>query len=284
MDICLAYDGSINGDWVARHAIRLAVGDPAQRLRVLHVETAELSSQALADKVAAIQLIAARSGVTAELEICPMHDGVVGGLVEYLGRDPNVLMVAGMRAQGGRRGFLAGTISSRLLNDTHFDVVSYRVVQPGGLGMSRRLLMPLAGHRPGHRAAIRLLALLAHDLEKLRMLHVVEVPTRRMRRMTAPDASQLRHRASAYLQAIENELRGHAAAAEVAIESAVRISDDWSRETIIDAAQQKVDLIALEASRLSLQRGFRYGDPFETLLRDAPCDVAIYRSGAQNGG
>lgn len=287
MSVYLAYDGSINGDWVARYAIRLAAGEHARgkprALRVLHVETAEGGDAALAEKFANIRLIAGKAGVAAEFEICPMRDGVVGGLVAHLGQSPEALLVAGVRAQGGRRGFLAGTVSWQLLQDTNFDVAAYRVVQPGTLGVVRRLLMPMAGHKPGHRAAAKLLRLMAHDLDALRLLHVVELATQKLRRMGAADAGAARRRAIAFLHEIEQNLRHDPAIGNVGLETAVRISDDWAREAIIDAAQQNSDLIALEASRLSLERGFRYGDPFETLLRDAPCDVAIFRGGAHNG-
>jgi nucleotide-binding universal stress UspA family protein len=283
MSVCLAYDGSINGDWVARYAVRLAAGDAARLLRVLHVETASFGSAALAEKFDNIRLIASKAGVGVEVEICPMHDGVVGGLVAHLGSDPEVVMVAGVRAQGGRRGFLSGTVSWQLLKDTNFDVIAFRVVQPGTLGVVRRLLMPIAGHEPGHRAAVTMLDLMAHDLDSLRLLHVVELPANKLRRLRAPEAAALRHKAGAYLQGMEEVLHADPVIGDVKLEAAVRVSDDWGRETIIDAAQQDTDLICLEASRLSLERGFRYGDPFETLLRNAPCDVAIYRGGAQNG-
>jgi nucleotide-binding universal stress UspA family protein len=284
MSICLAYDGSVNGDWVARHAVRLAAGEASQRLRIVHVETAEIAAARLAGKFDNIRLIAARAGVEVDVEICAMKEGVVGGLVEHLAGDPDVLVIAGVRAQGGRRGFLADTVSWQLLKDTTFDVVAYRVVQPGTLGVVRRLLLPLAGHSAGHRAAARMLGLLAHDLRTARLLNIVELPAQRLRGLTAPEAAALRHRATAFLEGIESGLGEVPALEGLRLEAAARISDDWSREVIIDAAQQKSDLIALEASRQSLERGFRYGDPFESLLRDAPCDVAIYRSGANHGG
>ncbi|MBT6093311.1 MAG: universal stress protein [Rhodospirillaceae bacterium] len=284
MSVCLAYDGSVNGDWVARYAVRLAAGHPDRRLRILHVETAEFVTADLSEKLTNIRLIAEMAGVESKVEICAMRDGVVGGLVDHLKTDPDVLLVAGVRVQGGRRGFLAGTISWQLLRDTSFDVVAFRVVQPGALGVVRRLLMPVAGHKPGHQTAIAMLDLVAHDLQDLRLMHVVELPTQKLRRLQAPEAEALRHRAAAYLREIERNMRVDPLLAGVALETAVRISDDWARETIIDGAQQNADLICLEASRLSLERGFRYGDPFETLLRDASSDVAIYRGGAQNGG
>ncbi len=283
MSVCLAYDGSTNADWVAHYAVRLAAGHPDRKLRILHVETAEFPTAQLSDKLANIGIIAEKAGVAAEVEICPMRDGVVGGLIDHVGEDPTALMVCGVRVRGGRRGFLEDTVTWQLLRDTSFDVVAFRVVQPGGLGVVRRLLMPVAGHKPGHRAAIKVLELMANYLKELRLLHVVELPAPKLRRLQAPNAEALRLQATAYLREIEDNLRADPVLQGVSLETAVRISDDWAREAIIDGAQQHADLICIEAARSSLEKGFRYGDPFETLLRDGASDVAIYRGGVHNG-
>lgn len=284
MTVCLACDGSVNGDWIARFAVRLAAGAADKRLRILHVETAELAAAELARKVDNIQFVADRAGVDAELEIVPMRDGVVGGLVQHLGSAPTTIMVCGVRVRGGRRGFLTNTVSWQLLRDTHFDVVALRVVQPGALGVVRRLLMPVAGHRPGRRTAQKLLELMAHDLERLRLLYVVEQPAPKLRRMDAAAAEAARRHGAAALADLEAALRDDPVLDGVRLETGVRIADDWAREAVIDAAQHHSDMICLEASRDSLARGFRYSDPFETMLRDAVCDTAIYRGGVANGG
>lgn len=282
MTIFLAYDGSINGDWIARYAIRLAAGDDEKKLRVLHVETAELVTADLAEKFANIRLIAEKAGVAAEVQICPMRHGVAGGLLEHLSSMSDALLVCGARARGGRRGFMGGTVASELLRDTSFDVIAIRVVQPGALGVVRRLLLPMAGHRPSRSAAVELLRALSHDLRQVRLLHVVEKPLRQLRRMEAEKAGAIRRSAGRVLQRVARYIRDETAGADLPIETAIRLSEDWARETLIDAAQQQSDLICLEASRHSLEQGFKFGDPFETLLREAPCDVALYRGGARH--
>ncbi len=282
MSVCLAYDGTINGDWVARYAVRLAVGHPDRQLRILHVETAEFVTAELSEKLDNIKLVAAKAGVAAEVEICSMRRGVAGGLLEHLGTTPDALLVCGARARGGRRGFMGGTVASELLRDPSFDVIAFRVVQPGSLGVVRHLLMPMAGHKLSRSAAVELLRVLSHDLRQVRLLHVVEKPLRQLRHMRADQAGALRRSADRVLQRVARFIREEAESGELPIEAAIRISDDWARETLIDAAQQQSDLICLEASRHSLEKGFRYGDPFETVLREAPCDVALYRGGAHH--
>ena len=151
MTICLTYDGSVNGDWIAHYAVALAAADAAsgRRLRVLHVETTDISGPPLAAKFDNIRRLCARAGIEAEIEILPMRDGVFGGLRAALPGDPETLVVCGLRAKGGRRGFLHGTVSERLLNAGQGTVVALRVVQPGLLGVVRRLLLPVAGKLPG---------------------------------------------------------------------------------------------------------------------------------------
>lgn len=279
MTICLTYDGSVNGDWIAHYAVALAAADAAssRRLRVLHVETTDISGPPLAAKFDNIRRLCARAGIEAEIEILPMRDGVFGGLRAALPGDPETLVVCGLRAKGGRRGFLHGTVSERLLNAGQGTVVALRVVQPGLLGVVRRLLLPVAGKLPGRRSGHRLLNLLAQGLSDLHLLHVVEVSTAAFRRLDAERAGALRHAGQAHLDREAAEITAGIDLAHVRRDAAVKVSDDWVREVLIDAARLRADLIALEAPRASLARRITFGDPLEVILRDAPCDVAVYR-------
>ncbi len=277
MPIYLAYDGSVNGDWIAHYAVNFAAYRPQRCLQVLHVETTNISGSALAAKFDYIKQIAEHAGVNAKIEICPMRHGAFGGLIDRLPKGRDTKVICGVRAQGGRRGVLAGTVSEQLLNDQKFNVVAIRVVQPGLLGVARRLLMPMAGHRPGVQSARTLLELVAPSLTELRLLHVIELSKRKLHALDATKAGALRYQAQAYLEKVERDLTGGIDLDGVHIDSDARISDDWSREILIDAGHARADMLALEAPRTSLLDRFRYSDPLEVILRDTPCDVAIYR-------
>ncbi len=56
MSVCLAYDGSVNGDWVARYVVKQFAGHLERRLGVSHVETTELVIAELAHNFAGIRL------------------------------------------------------------------------------------------------------------------------------------------------------------------------------------------------------------------------------------
>lgn len=49
--IYLAYDGSINGDWVARYAIRLTGNTPARQLTLLHIDDKTIPAARLTAKL-----------------------------------------------------------------------------------------------------------------------------------------------------------------------------------------------------------------------------------------
>lgn len=277
MPVYLAYDGSVNGDWIARYALRMAARAGEPRLRVLYVEDVSISAPALSGKFANIESVAAALGVAVDIEICPMHHGVFGGLVARLPEGGDTLVVCGLRVHGGRRGIFKGTISEKLLGHRRFEVVAIRVVNPGALGVAQSLLLPIAGDRRGLNAATALVRLLGDDVRVCRLLHVVGIGLLRLRRLDAGDVGKLRHRGLEYIHRIEEKFRAAIADPRFFIDAAVRVSDDWEQEVIIDAGAHKVDLIVIEAPTRRFGGGRIFGDPVERILRDAPCDVAIYR-------
>jgi len=139
MSVFLAYDGSLNGDWIARYALHLAKGSESRQLTVLHVEDANISGEHLHRQLTKLEEVGKSLSVAVEIQILPMHDGVFGGLCTYLPNDPHSIVVCGARANAGRRGVLTGTISERLLCDTPMNVLAIRVLQPGLLGAARRV-------------------------------------------------------------------------------------------------------------------------------------------------
>ncbi|HEY9164304.1 MAG TPA: universal stress protein, partial [Magnetovibrio sp.] len=61
----------------------------------------------------------------------------------------------------------------------------------------------------------------------------------------------------------------------------VTVSDDWAQDVIIAAGRHKTHLVLMEAARQDLGAGYLYGNAIEVVLRNAPCDVAIYRGVSQ---
>ncbi|MCP5373471.1 MAG: hypothetical protein H6907_17215 [Hyphomicrobiales bacterium] len=280
MAVFLAYDGSVNGDWIARYAVRMAAHTPERVLTVLYGEDVGLPAPALADRFEALTAQAAAQGVRAEVEVIPVHGGVFRGLVERLPPGPGTVLVCGLRVRGGRRGYLAGTISAQLLAHGRFHTLALRVVRPGLLGVARRVLAPVGDHPRQPGQGLTCLGLLGADIRRVHVLRVVTLGSVAFRRLDARRAGRLRAAGSERTQAVAAEVAAALRLDPAHVHPLVRVSDDWVKQVVIEAGRLDSDLIYLEAPRASLARLFRFGDPMEELLRDTPCDVALYRGPA----
>jgi nucleotide-binding universal stress UspA family protein len=158
-------------------------------------------------------------------------------------------------------------------------VAAIRVVQPGLLGVPRRFLVPVAGDPAGLQAGMALLERFGSAVDHVHLLHVVTVKRIVFRRLRAVHVAGLREKGWQHLKRIEADLidRTHLTADKIGID--VVVSDDWAHETIIATSRHKSQLILLEAPTRGLAGDFFYGNPVEVVLRDAPCDVAVYRGG-----
>ena len=284
MSVFFAYDGSIHSDWTARYAIRLAAASPSNSLHVLYVEDTAVATPILDSKFNNLRALCDQSKVDAEFEVLPMLNGVFGGLTARIPETPETMLVCGTRAQSGRRGFLSGTISHQLLNHRRFSVAAFRIVQPGHLGVARRVLLPISGSRHGVRPALPLLRLLHKDAKAIRLLRVMMVTSGKFRRLGASAAGALRREGELFLESLSLQLTEEIDNMTECIDFGVRVSDDWVKEIVIDAGRNNTDLICLEAPKSSLSGAFRWGDPVEKILRDSPSDVVVYRGPIENAG
>jgi nucleotide-binding universal stress UspA family protein len=277
--IYLAYDGSINGDWIAGYAVTLAAHDPARRLVILHVAAGEFPLDDIRAKIERIERRAIAVDVAVDVAVVPSNGDVFHDLLAWIRNGPDVAVVCGARARAGGRGYLAGTVSERLLRHRLFEVAAIRVVQPGLLGAPRRFLFPAAGDPRGLGAGMDLLARFAPAVDRVHLLHVEVLRRTAFRHLGADKAARLRAKGWRYLEGVEAELIARAGVGAERIGVDAVVSDDWAHETIVAASRHKSQLILLEASRQHLAGGALRGDPLELVLRDAPCDVAVYRGG-----
>jgi nucleotide-binding universal stress UspA family protein len=277
MAVYLAYDGSINGDWIARYAIRLAAHTPERWLGVLYAEDVSVATPELAESFEALAADAEAAGVDASCEVVPARGGVFRGLLERVPEGPDTVLVCGLRVRGGRRGYLSGTISEQLLASSRFQTVAIRVVQPGLLGMAREVLVPVKADPRGFHDGLPVLKLLAPDIARIHLLHVMTLGTGAYRRLSSSDAGRLRAEGLEYAHRIEAEIAEATPLRLDEVDPLVRVSDDWVKEIVIQAGRLRTGLIYMEAPRASLNRLFSFGDPVEELLRDTPCDVALFR-------
>jgi nucleotide-binding universal stress UspA family protein len=188
------------------------------------------------------------------------------------------MLIAGTRNRPRNLTFLAGTVSARLLAADRCSVVAIRVVHPGVLGQPGRVLLPVAGHPRGARYALPLLRLLGPDLRELHLLLVRELSRPRFRLLRPATARRLLDEGQDFVDRVEDEVRAALAPHASVLDASVVVSDDAPKEILVFAGKLRSRLICLGASERSLPRRLAYGDPIEQVLRDAPCDVAVYRS------
>ena len=273
-----AYDGSINGDWVSHYAVQLAAAHHDRTLTLVHVRDGRTSDATLAEKLQRMRGECERHGVRlVEHLLPPVGRNLLDAIRSAVPEGPEHYLVCGTRAQGLHSGFLSGTTSEQLLRSGHCNVLAVRVVEPGLLGSPRRLLLPVAERGDGFRSGLPFLRLFGPQVSHLHIVLVARVGRGRFRQMSHELAEPLRTPGRAYCVRIEREIEEQLGLGSKVMDALVVVSDEIPREILIAANKTKSQLIYMEASERSPTKRFFYGDPIEQVLRDATCDVAVYR-------
>ncbi len=274
--IYLAYDGSLNGDWVARYAIRFAAHDAERTLTLVHIRDESLDEATLERKLEHLQRECRAQGVDLFPHILPLTRSVMHSLLSAIPTGGEDLLVCGTRVRSTRKPFLAGTIAEKLLRHAPFPVLAVRVVQPGLLGAPRDLLLPLAGHPRGLAAVWPFFRLFLPDLENLHLLRGMVVSALHLRHLSREQHQALRDHGVRYLAAVETEIRMRRGAIEFRLDSRIVVCDDWVREILVHASRLKSHLVLLGASQRTRWYQALHGHSLERILRGTPCDVGIY--------
>jgi nucleotide-binding universal stress UspA family protein len=274
--LVFAYDGSLNGDWVAHYAARFAANAPERRLRLVHVHETQPVPE-LQERIARIAAECEVLGVALETDlVAPGAPDVAARLLERVPQ--GATLIAGTRARQRHSMLLAGTVAERLLEAGRFPVIAIRVVHPGVLGQPGNVLLPLAARSPSAAHALFVLRLLGADLQRLHVLLVRALPRLRHRLLGGEGARRGLAEGRAFLAPVEEALRAGLAPHRFELDSSVVASDDASRDVLLYAARYRSRLICLDASERAWSSRLFHGDPIERVLRDAPSDVAVYRS------
>jgi len=275
--VYLAYDGSLNGDWVSRYAMRMALHTPEAALTLVHIREPALAEGAIEEKLVRIEGECRALGVDLRCEIRPAAADVHAALLRSIPPGGESLVVAGTRVRARNRAYLAGTIAEKLLQSGRFPVLALRVVQPGVLGHPRRFLLPLGGHPRGLASVWTFFRLFLPEIENLVVLRGMMVSPSRLRRMETAEIRGLREAGVRYLGEVADEIRRRRADADFLMDSRIVICDDWANEILVHASELRSRIILLGASERALWHRLLHGRPFERVLRDAPCDVGVYR-------
>ncbi len=276
--IVFAYDGSTHGDWVARYAIRLARASEAG-LEVVHVDDGATADALIESRLVHLREVAAALGVEVSLRSlpAPTTGGVARLLDAAVPTGAGRIIVSGLRARKSSRGLLRGTVSDQLLRFGNHDVLAIRVVSPALLGHARHILLSLSQNPRAADRAGQFLRLFAPELTHLSLLTVMSPRLGRLSSPTSGDLRSLRARGTYYLRSVEARLRGALSPLELAFDPHGAVSSDWSTEITRYAARARAELMLVGSTDRTLAGQWVFGNPLERVLRDAVCDVAIFR-------
>lgn len=276
-DIYLAYDGSINSDWVARYAVRLASNIQAEHLNLIHIRNGAVSGKQLDAKISNIAAQCTALGIELTVSFLPKSRDVRTTLLQVIPAGGGTYCICGARATSRGKGFLAGTISQKLLRARRFNTLAIRVVNPGLLGCPANVMFPLAGHPQKFKAAMPFLLMFLPGLHKLTLLRIMTVHPLLFRYISVAKTRALLRRGTRYVQEIMTEIARETNISTFTMEDHVRVSDDWAKEILILAGKVPTGLILLGASDRFLESRFYFGSKIEQILRQTPCDIGIYR-------
>ena len=273
----LAYDGSLNGDWVARYAFQLALAGTETGLQLLYVQDGQLPTNQLQSKLESLMEQARRWQLTLGFQNLPQKGSVAQTLLQTIPPSPEHLLLCGTRARPGQRALLAGTTAERLLEARPCPVLALRVVHPGLLGQPRKFLIPLAGHPRLLQTAFPLLQRLLIPAEEIFLLRVMPLAHFRHRHLSDTHLASLRQPGATYLEQACRELLATGLAPEARIDWRVVLSDNWVSEILLHCSHFKTQFALLGASERLLSRLSLPGNSLERILHGTPCDVGIYR-------
>jgi len=275
--IILAYDGSLNGDWVSRYAMRFAA-HTGSSLSVLHVREGSPGDDQLYVKLQRLERECHALDVECFTDILPAEQSVYFTLLKHIPTGPGNIVVCGTRVRSRQRRFLSGTISEKLLRTGHFPVIALRVVQPGLLGTPRDLLLALAGHPRGFEAAWPFFRLFLPEVDRIFLLRCMQVNTLRLPHLSPARRTAMRQVAERYLAGIGEEIQLRRHGADFRLDRRIAICEDWVQEVLVHASHLKVRMLLLGATERPLGHRLLHGNALERVLRDTPCDVGVYRS------
>jgi hypothetical protein len=276
-EMYLAYDGSINSDWVARYALQMTSCTPGRQITLLHIEDGTISQERLELKLEALAHAGKMKEVDLRVLVLRQQGDVLTTLLGAIPAGERTYCICGTRATSSAKGFLAGTISQKLLRLRQFNTLALRVVNPGLLGCPGNVMFPLSGHPRKFEGAMPFLLMLAPCIRKLILLRIMTVNSLVLRYLSAARAGKIQDRGAVYIQDVMREVVRETGNYTFLLDDHVLISDDWAREILVQAGKAHAGLILLGAGDHFLQSRFYFDKKIERILRRPPCDIGIYR-------
>jgi len=287
--IYLAYDGSINSEWIARYCLELAHTQGSE-LTTLYVRERKVKVETIQKKMDSLSSYCKKNKIQFHYEILEPVKSVFQTLVHRIPQGADNLVVCGTRVRAKKSGYISGTISEKLLRYHKFPVLAIRVVHPGILGNPKNILMAVSGKYENIKANLPLLSLLLEHAHSLTVVRVMEVTGILFRYMRLSRSRALRKKGLTVVKKTLEEIRQilpkredksetlSSVHSKINLDMRIEVCNDWVAEVLIQAGKLKSDFILLGATEKILPARFFYGNRMERFLRDSPCDVGVYRA------
>jgi len=274
--VWFAYDGSLNGDWIFRYALRFAAQGDARTLNLLHVDDGQVAPATLRAKLDRLEAACLEESVQLQPQFHPRGRGVLPTLLAALPEGSEHLLVCGARLRPRHRFYLRGTIAEGLLRARKLPALALRVVQPGLCGQAHDFLLPLAGHPQGFARAWPFFRCFLPDIRSLTLLRGMTVSAVRLPHLSQQGERLQIGTGEAYLEAVRRQVLAHQREHPFYLDSSVTLCSDWAQEVLLQASRLKSQLLLLGATGRSLRPPWRR-DPLERVIAASPCDVGVYQ-------
>ena len=275
--IILAHDGSLYGDWISCYAVNFAAAEQDRKLSALHVLDGTVSEEIIAAKFDRLAASCQEQQIDFSSHLIPLGKSVYRSLRQAIPHDANNLLIFGTRSKAKKRALLRGSIAEQLLRAHQCPVLAIRVVQPGLLGSPEEILLPLAGHRAGVVRIEPIIKRLLPRLHRMHLFRALQVNPLRHLHLSVSRERRLLNFGQNYLEAFGDQLNSMFPE-KFSLERQVMIATDWPNAVLTQASRLKAQLILLGVCERSLAHKILHGTGIEQVLREAPCDVGIYRA------
>jgi len=275
--ILLAHDGSVYCDWVARYALNFAEQEDDRKLLVLHILEEARRREIIEEKFFTLEQECRGREIDFSSHVLPIGSTIYRSLRQAIPHRPESLLICGTRVKPNKRSLLRGSIAEKLLRTHQCPVLALRVVQPGLLGDPHDLMLPLAGHASGFGRVWPVFRRLSPHLRRLHLFRALTVNPLLLPHLTPTREHTLMEIGVRHLDAIGETLEQHLGPLPFHLERRVVISAAWPEDVLLQASRIKAQVILLGVSERNLAHRLMHGDGVERVLRQAPCDVGIYR-------
>ena len=270
------YDGSLNGDWVSRYVLHLAT-EKDKTVRLVHILDNKTQTPVLNEKINAMEELFTSHGIRFESRIFPMKRNVLDSLLDHISEKTDELVICGTRIREKKYGFFKNTISEYIMKTGKFNVIAFRVVNPGMMGNPDTLLFPVLSDPRTLTHALYFLPYFNYGIQKLQILKLIEMNSLRYSWLDTRNEAIIKKNELIRLQTSIEELIQNSGLDKKIFNIHSVITNDSPREVAIYASNKKSRLILTEFQNNRIFQPFFRNSFSEVLLRKSSVDTAIFQ-------